>query len=99
MRQSISEVFDLKPPHLKCLHDLDMHVALEHTTNGVLDGNIQVICGGSYKLSNISADCYHFGRPAPIGQMSMPRYGSASTVINDGSTLWVTGGADAYMTR
>ncbi len=71
---------------------------------GILDGNVPVICGGTYFIHDtngwhISNECYKMDQnpnPKPIGQMQGDRSSAASILLRDrtcGETvLWVTGG-------
>ncbi len=84
-----------------CSHSFHLPFVLYRTTGGYLRsstaaaGNhtvIPVVCGG--KTEDYSAQkCYRLGSDKVIGKLAAPRDGGlASTVVNNGRTLWVTGG-------
>ncbi len=83
---------------LQCAHSLTLPKSLQDATGGVLvhQGTFHiVVCSGKDKVSNDDNDlCYSLSDPHKqlSGQMKPSRIGAASLVIDDGKTLWVTGG-------
>ncbi len=62
------------------------------TPDPVLHHPVPVLCGGGQSTSTFLSKCFVLGRPDPAGSLSVARYAAASVVVNNGKTLWVTGG-------
>ncbi len=90
----------------ECAHNLLPPVhGLLGATGGVLEldnaGHALVVCGGEMQLDSSLKNhlCLALNRNNSQDTMSalnMARSGSASLVIDNGKTLWVTGGMDEY---
>ncbi len=101
---SFIEVFKLNDhgEFWKCAHSLTLPKALVDATGGVLapgGGQLKIVVCGGRNWDNekiINAMCYSLSDPNSevSGRLSTPRQGSASLVIDSGTTLWITGGAD-----
>ncbi len=74
--------------------------ALSYATGGVLEtkgsGDVIVVCGGQFKHET-NYKCYHISKensylPSVVGLLQEKRLYAASTVVLNGSALWVTGG-------
>ena len=94
----VSEVIDLWNPSHVCNNLTSYPETMKEATGGlVLDqfGNDAILVCGGDGSNGISDNCYSLGESAEarlVTQMTTPRTGAASLVINNGSTLWVTGG-------
>ncbi len=88
----------------KCIHPANMNApkALTEAAGGLLFAGltpVPLICGGRLaKDESYNRRCYGLGQgiPSRIGTLSRERVGAASLVINNGSTLWMTGGSNVY---
>ncbi len=97
------ELFDLSDPSWTCpsSHYFRLPIAMHGPTGNTLlteDGSaVAVVCGGV----NVHVEevheiyCYRLGEHVPIADIPKARHGATSITINDGQTLWVTGGSDS----
>ncbi len=90
----------------KCAHTLKplLHQLPKDATGGVLSQNYQaesgddfmiVVCGGQETMEDCSS-CFSLGNPYSrvFGSLFVPRVNAASLIIDNGKSLWVTGGKD-----
>ncbi len=85
----------------ECSHSLDMPHELDSAFGGHLrlttttgdNVAIPVVCAGD-RGDGPELKCYRLGHEEPVGTLLTERSGAASVVINNGQTLWVTGGSD-----
>ncbi len=98
-----TEVIHPGDSFFKCQDFQDFPTILATATGGFLEPNTPLICGGLRRdwndihmsLVNVpEAGCYTPGQVAPVVNMSLARMGPASIVIDNGKSLWVTGGSD-----
>ena len=92
-----AEVIDLEDPTMECNNLERYPVNFFSGVAGLMAGNVPVICGGRKDVSSIVSDkCYTLGNSTPLATMSTPRYEAAGVVLDDGQTLWITGGHKAH---
>ena len=76
----------------KCHGSLpDFHHNFAFPTAGLLDGNKTVICGGHLGYSD-SGQCHTLGSRSTFATLKDSRMDTASIVLDDGHSLWITGG-------
>ena len=79
--------------------NMDLPVSTVAASGGVLHSQILVSCGGFVNSSVVSQmevidKCYSPGGESPLVTMKQKRAHASSLVIDNGETLWVTGGID-----
>ncbi len=91
---------------VKCSNNLDSPIGLYSATGGAIYGEnkdiLPIICGGyddeTFGLG--SSRCFKLGMNdsglEPFAAMKYDRVGASSVVIDNGATLWVTGGGVKY---
>ena len=86
-----SEVIDLSlEGNVKCFDWVDTP---SYDTGGLVSNTV-LVCGGKFWNDTDSDECHSLTADAStfITKMSVARIGSASVVINDDTTLWISGG-------
>lgn len=92
---NVSEVIDLSESGSNCSNFDNYPIDVIGATGGLLDNETPLVCGGRsptwpYPLTN---SCYIIGHGDDIAvKMSVKRKDAASIVLDDGKTLFVTGG-------
>ncbi len=89
---------------LDCVSSLAAPSVVQHAAGGVLLDQDQssvsiVVCGGLDVGSTGKDECYRLsgsGNDRNLGSMRYGRSGAASVVMDNGKTLWVTGGYDGF---
>ncbi len=75
---------------------------LSFATGGFLNGNTPLVCGGKKsRIGNYSDKCLSVGTGSsslPVVDMLTRRVAPASVVLDDGQTLWITGGGSGPYT-
>ena len=85
-----SEVIDLDRPDYQCESLGDFPIQTYGATGGLINGE-PLICGGYANPS--SSGCFTIGNSDPLANLTMTnRQYTSSLVIDQGKTLWVTGG-------
>ncbi len=83
---------------MRCAHSLTIATVLSDATGSIMFHKgepVPVVCGGINSFTQVvNQMCYSLSDPFEqySGPMLSPRVGAASLVIDDGRTLWVTGG-------
>ncbi len=87
---------------LDCVSSLAVPSVVQHAAGGILLDQDQssasiIVCGGLDVESNEKEECYRLngsGNDRNLGSMRYDRSGAASVVMDNGKTLWMTGGYD-----
>ena len=95
-----SEVINLSDEDVQCEDFPKLHSSGHLGTGGYLQGNPSgpIVCGGfnSWLFTN---KCYSFNSTIPVANMLLNRVRASSVVMDNGTTLWVTGGHDHFYHR
>ena len=106
-----TEILDLVDPELICDDYGSIPHTLDHATGGLLfypedqgaagTEAVAVVCAGyMWGISEISADCHSFDESyeasTQVGALNHYRNHPASIVMDQGRTLWITGGRSSH---
>ncbi len=95
-----TEIFPMEqdPSINQICFGVDNFVAPIHEAGGgLLRRTAPVICGGSSLGNHDSHNkntCYVVGSTEPVAILAQERFEASSVVINNGTTLWITGGSN-----
>ena len=95
-----NEVIDLSGDDLICndLPEYPIDLGVSGAFGGLTGGNYPLICGGysfnpeNQNLTTMVSICYNLQEPSSTLEMTSPRAFSSAAVVNNGNSLWITGG-------
>ena len=105
---SQSDVIHASDPFFRCENFAQAFLKSLPYATGAFLNNMPLVCGGIRYIYNkidmsytteIESGCYSFGSEDPVVKMSVPRYGAAGILIENGKSLWVTGGTNVELHR